>query len=143
MGEDSGRNSVDSSERAFRQLKMYIDVYKYHFDLFLKGVVLYLATVGAIAGFIYRSGASVESQVVLSAIVSIGSIIAMFGCYVSRKWVIALEEAVNNLAEQAGAERFPFSGAKGVLVVIIGTSVLFAVAGVVNLLLATVYSTKK
>ena len=37
MGEDSGGNSVDSSDRALRQLKMYIEVYKHHFDLFIKG----------------------------------------------------------------------------------------------------------
>jgi hypothetical protein len=97
MGENSSGNSMDSSERALRQMKMYVGVYKHHFDLFVKGVFLYLSAVGVIAG---------ESQVVLSAIASIGSVIAMFGCYVSRKWVIALEEAVNNLADQAGTERF-------------------------------------
>ena len=79
-------------EANLKQLDLYLGVYKQHFDLFLKGTVLYLAVVGAIASYVFASGTDRPLKAGLSLIIAVGSLVAFSGFRVSRKWVLDLEQ---------------------------------------------------
>lgn len=114
------------------QFKAYLDIYKQHFDLYFKGIVLYLAGMGALAGFIFRDKASVEIQITLSVLAFLVSGIALAGCFVSKKWVVAMEINVDDLAGRLGARRFPFCGAKGIIRTMKGLTVVMMAMALVN-----------
>lgn len=120
------------------QLKLHLDIYKTHFDMFLKGTALYFAALGAIAGFLYRDGASRQSQIALSCVVVGGSITFLVACVAARAWVRELALSVRKAEEKLAMDPFPFSGAIGVIGAMIAGCALFIVFGVVSLWLALV-----
>lgn len=116
-------------------LKLLLDIYKHHFDLFLKAMLLYLAAVGAIASFIF-SGASNSAAIVrltLAFGIPCGSIIALVGCLVSNRWIMRVEKICNDLTDKLEVPLFPFSGARQVVRTMIAAIVAIAIAGVVNM----------
>lgn len=119
----------------FSQFKLYIDVYTRHLDIFLKGVLLFLALIGGVAGFIYRENASSETQVALSVVACLLSLIMLTVCLKSMRFLIDLKKIVDEIADQLDIRRFPFSGVRGAIRGITVGAAVFCVASAVNLYL--------
>lgn len=117
------------------QFKLYIDVYTRHFDIFLKGVIIYLALLGGVAGFIYHDNVTFGTKVTLSVMASILSLIMFVACLMSRLFLIDLKIIIDEVADELGIRRFPFSGAMGVILGATAGTVVFCVAGALNLYL--------
>jgi hypothetical protein len=115
------------------QLSSYLDVYKHHFDLFLKGVAGYFVVVGTLTSFTFAKEMSRNQKIVFPVVISIGSLIALFACVISRQWVKDLERAVERITSALSGEPFPFSGAKGILSIMMVISIIFCFAGFVEL----------
>jgi hypothetical protein len=115
------------------QLSSYLDVYKHHFDLFVKGVFGYFVVVGALTNFAFDEGQPVRRGVLFALTISIASVIAFFSCVISREWVKDLERAVRRITDALSGEPFPFSGAKGILGIMMVISVIFCIGGFVEL----------
>ena len=133
MTQEVGENLPVGNINFLEQLRLHLDVYRNHFELFVKAMGLYFAALGAIGGLMYRDGVSRSSQVAFSALIVSGSIIFLDGCIVSLRWVRDLEVSVRGAEMQLGIKPFPFSGANGVIGVMMVVCVIFALFGVVNL----------
>jgi hypothetical protein len=121
-----------SEDAAGRYLDLYLGVYKHHFELFLKGLALYLAIIGGTAAYLYRDGATRDARVALWLFLFLVSALAIAGCKVSLDWVSAIEGTVTRLSTAIGLEPFPLDGAKGakgiVTMVMLGAMVVLALA---------------
>lgn len=113
------------------QMSMYVDVYKHHFDLFVKGVFLYFAVMGAAAGYVFGSATSRGSRIAVLLMASAISLVAQSACVVSRKWVRAVAMRVEKIAERLNIDAFPFDGAASITVVVQVVTTIFALAGLV------------
>ena len=116
----------------WKQLSLYLEIYKHHFDLFVKGTVVYLALLGAIAGYIFRAEATLASQAALSLFATAISTLAFVGCLVSGRWVAELEAVIGRIAHSLRVEPFPFSGARMVVRVVEAMCALFLVASAIS-----------
>jgi hypothetical protein len=71
-----------------KELAIYLDLYKAHYDLFVKAFAVYLAFVGTITGIVFqhpnRPG---EMRMALSAFVAMDSILAIIASWISLKWI--------------------------------------------------------
>jgi hypothetical protein len=89
--------------------------------------------VGTLAGLTFAKGAPVRQGIVFSTVTSIASVIALFACMISKKWVKDLETALGRITTALAGEPFPFSGAKGILDVMMAISIVLCVGGFVEL----------
>jgi hypothetical protein len=96
------------------QWQTALEVYKHHFDLFIKAVALYFTIIGAAAGFMYRDNIPVTSQRALSILIGLLSAVAMLGCWVSYRYVKRLQEFVSAITSELQLKEFPFTGALAV-----------------------------
>ncbi len=79
-------------------LKLYVDVYKHHFDLWLKGYVIYLAVVGSAAGLIFRADASPDVRRFLMLFVVTVSAVSLVAWFVGLKWAKTFSAALERIA---------------------------------------------
>jgi hypothetical protein len=124
----------EESERTKVLLTQYqalLEVYKQHFDLFLKGVTVYLAAMSAIAGFAIAKETSANIKLLLSALIPCGSLIAFFGFLISRRWVAHLQKSLESIEAELRIQPFPFSGPKGIILTMILAALAFFIAGCV------------
>jgi hypothetical protein len=115
-----------------KQLSLFLDIYKQHFELFIKSAVVYLAVLGATAGYVFRDGAGRGSQVALSVFIVLLSGLAIFACEVSGRWVRDLEAVADKIADSIQVERFPFSGAKMAIRAVEGLCLLVLLGAALN-----------
>jgi len=112
------------------QLEMWLDVYKHHFDLYVKGVAFYLAAASTLAGLIYQQSITATARQSLSVVLTLFSFVTFAGSIVSCLFVRRLQADVDAIAAVLGIRSFPFSGANRV-------TILFAATGLVLTLVAT------
>jgi hypothetical protein len=106
-------------------LKTYLDIYKHHFDLFVKAGAGYLAAVAFVAGLIFSGTAEKHAKAVLCVSLCGGSILAVFGALLSFHWVRCLEREVRTISSELGVGMFPFIGAKLVTWFLAALALLF------------------
>lgn len=99
-------------------LSLYLDVYRHHFDLFIKGGVIYLAIMATLAGYIFRAEVTRPTQATLMLFAAILSLLGIAGCRISRAWVKQLSAVVNDLSKAVSVPQFPFSGAVRITILI-------------------------
>lgn len=114
------------------QLKTYLEIYRHHFDLYLKAIALYLGVVGATATYIFQEGVNGQTRVALSVFITVVSLGSVAGGYVSRGWVMEIEKRAHSLSAELSLDQFPFSGAKGVIHVMVTLSGVVAVVAFLN-----------
>lgn len=117
------------------QLAIFLDAYKHHYELFLKGMLLYLAAIGAVAAYIYRDGVAHQVREMLSIMVGLGSAICVIGCISSWRWVGLIETRVNKICSELGVVDFPFMGAKHVTLGMSGIALIVAITALLNFFL--------
>ena len=120
-----------SEDVLLSQFKTYVDVYCHHFDLYLKATALYLAAVSAMATYMF-TGIGVTMKVALSLLVIVTSLGAVAAGYVSKRWVSNVEEIVTALTVELSIDQFPFSGARGIIHVVMAISGALCIAGLIN-----------
>src|ERR1035441_1669360 len=109
-------------------MQMYLDVYKHHFDLFVKAVFLYFATMGATAGYVFAGSTTRGAKIAVLLVGAALSLVAECACVVSRRWVVAVDRRVAKFAEELGVESFPFNGARDTTIVVQAVTSVFMVA---------------
>ena len=114
-------------------LKAYLETYRHHFDLFIKGAAGFLVSVGFVAGLLCGSSAEKPIKAALATAVCGGSVIALIASFTSLYWVQRLQRVVDQISD-LGVGRFPFIGAK---------FVTFLLAVLALTLLSLAYSIRK
>ena len=118
------------SEELADQLGRLIDLYKHHFDLFLKGVAVYLAAVAVIAGYIQNSSTQTGAKITLSFLISLTSVFGIAGCVVSKRFVRQMQERLDNLTRSLSFDHIPLEGAMGIARMTIVVSVFVFLGGI-------------
>lgn len=132
MPDSSNADMSMGNSDLMTQWKTALEVYRHHFDLFLKAVALYFAIVGALAGFIYRDNMPLASQKSLSILISLLSVVSLLGCWLSRRYVKTLQALVGSLARELHIQDFPFTGALNITSLFAWTSGALAIIALLN-----------
>lgn len=133
--DDSTESRVTDLERA----KQYIDVYKHHWDMYVKGNVFLYAIIGALTGYTFRDGASTVERMALSVLVAFAAAIGIFASRRGRAWLRDFKHQIHAIEARLGEERFPLAGVDQTLA-LFGWGSLVLLAGAV--LLAWYVSTR-
>jgi hypothetical protein len=72
----------------------YIDLYKHHFELHMKGFLLYLAVLGVAAGFLFSKDSSPEVRALLLVLIVVASTVATIVFSVGLRWLSDFEKAL-------------------------------------------------
>ncbi|MCL4501003.1 MAG: hypothetical protein M1438_03995 [Deltaproteobacteria bacterium] len=124
---------VNTQDLLIKHLDMYMDIYKHHFNLFLKGVTIYLVSIGVIAGYIFKGDINIHTQAILSSLFIIESIGAFLCCVFSFRWINTVDKIVRRIILQlnVSVSSFPFGGVKGVILTTAMVAIVSSVAGVI------------
>jgi hypothetical protein len=106
-------------------LKAYLEVYRNHFDLFVKGAAGYILSVGFVAGVVFGGSADRQIKATLVTAVCGGSVIAIIGAIISLVWVVRLEREADRISNALGVGCFPFIGAKLMTLLLAVLAVMF------------------
>lgn len=135
-----GRRTINCQDRKpelpFEQLKLYLELYKHHSDLFLKGMALYLAIAGTLSGFYFSDRVNMQTKRYIAFGVTVGSVVAFAGCLISHKWLKAIDAHMAHLSSLSGFEQIPLFGPKGILVIMLLISLLLVIGRVLAMILA-------
>ena len=113
------------------QLSIYIDLYKSHFDLFLKASTIYLAVVAGLAVSSNKAD-DLPIRCALSVMVSIASIVGFLGGQLYKEWLISVEESIGLLSNKLGVPPIGFIQTKKMIRIEQFVSVLILVASLTN-----------
>ena len=97
-------------------LRMYVDLYKHHFDLFVKGYVVYLAIIGAVAGFVFRPETDPLTRMLLLAFAVLASVLATAAWVTAIVWSGAFAAEVLVVCRRLGDVRIPMFGTRVILI---------------------------
>ena len=138
MAEEEASNTKVPDDASLReQHGQLLEVYRTHFELFVKAFVLYLATVSVISGFILEKELEIVTEVVLGLLITIGSAVTICACLVCRGWTLKTRETMNEIADNLGWKPFSFSGATGMIWVVISVGGIFYYVGIGLVILRT------
>src|SRR5260221_4426827 len=101
-----------------KQFLAYLEVYKHHYDLFVKATAVYLAALGARAVYIYGKDSHGSTRVAVAVVCLLVSLGGIGSCQACRKWCRDLEQRMRELTDALGTTPFPFSGAYGIIRVV-------------------------
>lgn len=117
------------------QITIYVDLYKSHFDFFIKGVIVYLAMVGAIAGYIFRSDITASTRYSLGALASLLSLIAFFATQTSIDWQKDTEKRIAVVSNELGIDPISFTHSKRALMIVEAMCVFLFISGLLIIFL--------
>lgn len=106
---------LDIGEELIPLIAAHLDVYKHHFELFLKGFVVYLAIVGTTAGF-YFEAADGHKKIFFAGFIIVVCIIGMMAWITSHLWVRKFTRDLKSLYEDISVAPPPMFGAYWVTV---------------------------
>jgi hypothetical protein len=136
MADEQSTAKAEKPELPFEQLKLYLELYKHHSDLFLKGMALYLAIAGTLGGFYFSDRVNMQTKRYIAFGVTVGSVVAFAGCIISHRWLKAIDSHMAHLSSLCGFEQIPLFGPKGILVIMLLISLLLVIGGVLAMILA-------
>jgi len=115
-------------------LSIYVDLYKHHFELWLKSYLLYMAILGVAAGILFGkdlAGAQTsELQRFLLVFIAVVSLFAAIAFSVGLHWLIRFEKTLQSAVAAAGAPPFGIYPFKYVVFLGIVASIGFVIAAV-------------
>lgn len=100
-------------------LRIYVDLYKHHFDLFVKGYVVYLAIIGAVAGFVFRPETDPMTRRLLLAFAVLASALATAAWITAIIWSGAFAAELLAVCHRLGQVRMPVFGTR--IILLLGT----------------------
>lgn len=102
------------SDNRLRHYEILIDTYRHHFDLFIKGVAVYLLVISAACGFLFskESNANRDGLAWFIVVISLIGLNGLVPCY---KWLSALAANCRQYEVKLQLQEFDFDGAKGIV----------------------------
>lgn len=100
--ESTQRDKKNPDDLSRFELETHVSLYKHHFDLFFKALILYLAVVGAVAGYVFRPEIDAMTRAALSLFAFLCSGLAIFGCRLAEAWGANTEVQMARLAQALG-----------------------------------------
>lgn len=92
--------------RARSNLKLLSEVYRNHWEVFLKGFALYLASCSALIGIAAYNETNKPLALFVGAAILIGSILSLFGVYTAYHYIKEMKLKVDNLCKILGYHSF-------------------------------------
>jgi hypothetical protein len=117
------------------QMLTHVDLYKTHFELFLKGTALYLGLVGAVVGFALKSKPDGKTLCGLSILLALGSIIGIVGGAISKEWIRKTKQILSDVCKELQLACVPLESAERIVTLEQSISILLLIVG----LIAAVY----
>jgi len=119
---------------AFRypeNLYMLIDVYKHHWDLFIKAFAFYLFSVSVLVGFAFsKEGPGVFQKIFIALAIVGASVVASRATKFAYQFLNNTAEQIDKLCEQYNYRKIDFVSVKGVARVLRSVNRLILIAGV-------------
>jgi hypothetical protein len=126
---DASTLTSDRAKLIADQLGRLIDLYKHHFDLFLKGVAGYLAIIGFIAGAITKAP-SRSNRIALFGLISVVSLFAFVGSVISWNWVRVMRDGMHDLCKTLDLVEPTLSPAERIVILMIFFCVTLFLGGI-------------
>jgi hypothetical protein len=122
----------DYEERKLKadHLGRLIEIYKQHFDLYVKGVAGYLVVLGFIGGIVTKPETVREDRIALSLLVSLASVFGIIGSVISLRWVRTMKEKLQRLSAFLDLEDPLLSSAGHLVTSMIGLCLVLLAGGV-------------
>ena len=117
------------------QLKLYFDLYKHHWDLYLKAHVLFYAVVGALGGYLSKAEVTSHERTLLTSAMAVGACVACIASAIGLQWLKTIQFIVQSLEARLGALHYSFEAARRILVTLGTASFGIAVTAIVRLVL--------
>jgi hypothetical protein len=111
------------------QMLIHVDLYKAHFDIFLKGTALYLGLAGAILGFTLQSKPDTKTLCGLSIVLVVGSIIGIVGGAISRQWIRKTKQLLSDVCKELQLECVSLESAELIVILEQSISILLLIVG--------------
>jgi len=122
-------STADRTKLMSDQLGRFIDLYKHHFDLFLKAVAGFLAVLGFIGNGISSPQASQVNRIVLAALMALAAVFGLAGSVIAKRWVRLMREKVQKLCSELEIEEPSMYSAEAIVTVMICLCVVFFIGG--------------
>ena len=100
---------------ASEHLRVVVDTYKHHFDLFVKGWILYFAVIGACASYLSKGDVSDALRGWAAVLIALFSLLGIQRCQPLWQWVHGVEETIAQLSIELGVPPLSLSGTKSVV----------------------------
>jgi hypothetical protein len=111
------------------QLGRLLDLYKHHFDLFLKGTGGYIAVLGFVGSAIFREPADGGSRKKMWLIMALASSVGVAGCLIARIWVRSIRGKLDELSGELQVPTPPLHAAEGIVAVTLVLCSIFLLCG--------------
>lgn len=93
-------------------LRLLVETYRHHFDLFMKSWILYFAVIGGVGGYLGQSGLRAEVRMLASAVMVVASLVGVQRCQPIYDWVVDLESTLRTLTTELALPPISLSGAR-------------------------------
>lgn len=121
-------DSLENRQLASDHLGRLLDLYKHHYDLFVKGYVFYMGIVGALTTLLFRFVDRDDEKILLFGIGTVVSGLSVVACYFAYRWSHEIEAQAASLAEGLGLRPVPLGKARQLVVVLLVLSSVMLVA---------------
>lgn len=120
---------MDKIELKFRHYALLVKTYQHHFDLFIKGVGLYILLVSGFAGFMFSTESNAAPSKIASFILLV-SVVALFGLWPCYKWVKHMASEISGYEDQLHLRPLSLRGALGIIGLVTGGILIVMVAAI-------------
>jgi hypothetical protein len=103
-----GESGPSEKELRDRHLSRLVDLYKHHYDLFVKGYLFYLAIVSAIASVVFGNNDKTSVKTYLMILAAVISGLSAFSCLNAVEWVNKTKGKIGRLTEKLSLEEIHF-----------------------------------
>lgn len=124
-------NDRDETDLFKVQLSIYIDLYKHHFDMFLKAAVIYLGVVAGLAALSFNAKTFV-GKCGLAILVSIATVVGFLGGKIYKEWLISTERVLSDISTKLGILPVDFTQTKKMVNIEQSVSVLLLIGSIAN-----------
>lgn len=122
--------NIDKIDIAKSELQIYVDLYKDHFTLWLKGYAVYLAILGALVGIFFKKETTTTVKYVLCVVFVSVSISSGIACSMALKWLNSVKNRIAEVSDILRIKPFPIFGAVGIGWVATVVCVIFSMIGI-------------
>lgn len=121
---------MDEADRIRLQsehLGRLLDLYKHHYELFVKGYILYLGIVSAIATLLFRFVEAPGERRLLSVIAAAISILSIASCALGFRWAQDVDRDVSTLTSRLELPPVPLANSRRFAIVLLVLSSLMLI----------------